>query len=72
MNSRLTKNHALLNNLLPKLAGYWSSLCCVFYLLNRDKRELGKYQAILIVEAWSIKDLPYDIENISNLAEKNG
>ena len=52
------------------MAGYWPSSCfCVF--MDRDevevhkhaKKERGQYPATLTEQAWSIKDLLYDLKH---------
>ena len=61
------------------MAGYWPSSFCVF--MDRDevdvhknaknKKGRGQYRAILIEQAWSIKDLLYG-RKISLLREESG
>ena len=54
------------------MAGYWLSFFRVF--MDRDevevhkhtKKERGQYPAILTVQAWSIKDLLYEIKHPKN------
>ena len=69
----LTNMYGLLTKCEVKMAGYWPSSFFVCFM-DRDgvevhkhaKKELGQYQAILIEQAWSIKDLLYGFwENFS-------
>ena len=61
--------YGLLTKREVTMAGYWSSsFFCVFLVLlvevhKYPKKERGQYPAILIEQAWSIKDLLYGIKH---------
>ena len=62
----LVNMYGLLTKCEVKMAGYWPSsfFACLWTetesrSINTQKKERGRYQAILTEQAWSIKDLLY-------------
>ena len=70
---RSSRIYGLLTKREVKMAGYWPSsfFVCLWTETNRDevevhkhaKKERGQYSAILTEQAWSIKDLLYDLKH---------
>ena len=61
--------YGLLTKCEVKMAGYWPSFGVFMDLHSvsvhkHAKNERGQYAAILIEQAWSIKDLLYDFREI--------
>ena len=57
--------YGLLTNREVKMAGYWPSpfFACLWTEKHKHaKKERGQYPAILTEQAWSIKDLLYDLK----------
>ena len=49
-----------------KMAGYWPSfflVACLWSINTQKKNEANQYPAILTEQAWSIKDLLYDLKH---------